>query len=61
MVSPWGRLKAQWLAVVQRSRLWHTRVRGTKTYGRVKRLAREVLVMVAATTATSALTQLLGR
>lgn len=61
MVSPWGRLKAQWLAVVQRCKLWRRRIRGSKTYGRARRVAREVLVIVAATTITSALPQLFNR
>lgn len=59
MTTPWGRGAALWSAVAGRSRVWVTRVRASRHYGRAKRMAWEVLVAVVAATVSALLTWLL--
>jgi len=59
MTSPWSRLAALWLAVAERARPCLSRARASKTYGRAKRMAWEVLVTVVAATITTRLVPLL--
>jgi hypothetical protein len=59
MTSPWGRVAALWSTVAGWGRVWLTRARASRNYGRAKRLAWDVLVGVATATLTTLLTWLL--